>query len=194
MRVFLFHPETPFDKEDLIQKTRSRPADVAYEVKVLTKAKFLKPRTFSKTVTVGHGSKAITKKKKVKGWVLNEKFPYTEQLSQLLVSTTLVTDAEIEKHLKNVGTLKLIALSGTFMYEVDARLDILIVVKGLKKRTLRASMQKLEGAVGTEIAYATFDPEEFEYRLSVRDRLIRDVFERPNRVILNRLPQIELPE
>lgn len=194
MRVFLFHPEVPFDKDDLVKKTRSRPVDVAYEIKVLKDARFLKPRVFSKTVTSKKGKKEVIRKKKVQGWMLNDKFPYTEQLSQLLVSTTLVTDAEIEKYLKNVGVLKLVVLSGTFMYETDARLDILIIVKGLKKRVLRAAMQKLEGAIGTEVAYAVFDPEEFEYRLSVRDRLIRDVFERSHRIILNKLPQVDLSE
>jgi hypothetical protein len=48
-------------------------------------------------------------------------------------------------------------------------------------------IKRLEGEFGREIRYALFSTSDFRYRLGVYDRLIRDVFDYPHRLLLDKI-------
>jgi hypothetical protein len=68
------------------------------------------------------------------------------------------------------------------------RLDLLLVGDGLKKSEAARIVRGMEAEIGTELTYALFNTEEFLYRINVRDKLVRDIFDYSHEVILNRLP------
>jgi hypothetical protein len=86
-----------------------------------------------------------------------------------------------------VGTLKFIAVAGIFVGEWDGRLDVLVVGDRIKERSLRERMKRFEAELGREMRFALLTSEDLLYRLTVSDRLVRDVFDYPHRVILDKL-------
>lgn len=185
MRLFLFHPDEPQDKEDIGRKTKSDRKSVAYETQLLKSIGFLKPKTFSKTVVRKQGRKRVGRKKKVNGFILNHNFPYLAPLKALLVNTDLMNKGELERRLATVGRIKLIVTAGVFMQEPDCQVDLLVVGDRIQRAKLASAVKAIEEVIGTEIRYAVLPAEEFEYRMSVRDRLLREIFEAPHLVVRN---------
>ena len=72
------------------------------------------------------------------------------------------------------------------MHEDDARVDLLIVADKIKEKTLKSEIAKLESHIGKEISYLDLSPEEFSYRLSMYDRLLRDILDRPYKVLIDK--------
>ena len=83
--------------------------------------------------------------------------------------------------------MKLIITSGIFIQDEDSRLDLLLVGDRLNKITLDRTVKILEGEIGRELRYAVFDTRDFNYRVSVYDRLVRDVLDNPHQRLLDKM-------
>ena len=51
-------------------------------------------------------------------------------------------------------------------------------------------MKIIESEIGKELRYAYFSTEDFQYRLSMCDKLTRDILDYPHKKILNKLGAI----
>jgi hypothetical protein len=49
----------------------------------------------------------------------------------------------------------------------------------------------MESEVGKEIEYAAMNTKEFDYRFHMFDRFVRDILEKPNEKLLNRIRFID---
>jgi hypothetical protein len=127
------------------------------------------------------------KAKKIKGWTLNQKFPQKTALQDFLIDITSISKGDLLKRLSRVGRLRLVVLSGIFIHDLESRVDILIVGEHLKKRSIETAIHSLEARIGREITYAVFETSDFTYRMSIYDKLVRDVLDYPHQVILDRL-------
>jgi hypothetical protein len=94
---------------------------------------------------------------------------------------------DIVDGLKRSGRLATIILSGTFMGDPSRPADLLVAADVLDDRKLETAVRRLEPAYGREIRYASFSTHEFQYRLTVQDRLIRDTLEYPHIVLFDRM-------
>ncbi len=89
----------------------------------------------------------------------------------------------------------MLILSGLFKEEWEARLDMLIVVDRAKRSAIESVLSQIEAEIGREIRYAILDSEDFKYRVSVGDKLVRDVLDYPHEVALDKLSIfVEKPE
>lgn len=132
----------------------------------------------------------ILKKKAGKGPVCfqaNPKFQHYEALKTFLRTASGITDTDISTTLRKAGTLRLVALSGIFTGVLESKVDLLIVGDRLDERTLSSIVRALEAELGRELRYASFTTEDFRYRIGVYDRLVRDVFDYPHRMILDKI-------
>lgn len=120
-------------------------------------------------------------------YMADKRFPHYDALKVFLRTTTDISDAAIINSLKKAGTVKLVVLSGLFTGALESKVDVLIVGDRLEERPLATAIHALEAELGREIRFACFTSEQFKYRLGVYDRLLRDVFDYPNRVILDRI-------
>ena len=75
---------------------------------------------------------------------------------------------------------------GTF-HSLETQIDLLIVGDHLEERVLARIVHSLEAELGREIRYASFATEDFRYRLGVYDRLLRDVFDYPHRLLIDKI-------
>ena len=185
MRLFLFNPQTSFDISDIARRTKITNTRARTETKNLERIGLIKKRIVSKGIS--DLKKRTRTKKKVQGWVLDEKFSFLHSLQDFLINITSAQYQEIVEKIKKVGLVKLVILSGVFIQDNESRVDILIVGDKIKKSTVANVVSDIESKVGKEIKYACFETSDFLYRLGMCDKLIRDILDYPHKKLINKL-------
>ena len=173
MRLFLFNPENVFSTKEITERTKADSSRVRKEMANLQKMGLVKRRA--------------TKKGNGHGFVMNPQFSYLSPLQNFLVNVEPSNPKELIKKIGKLGSIKVIIVAGVFIQEPESRLDILIVGDGVKKGSLENTMKILESEIGKELRYAYFTTEDFKYRLSMYDKLTRDILDYPHKKVLNRL-------
>ncbi len=177
MRLFLFNEDTVFDAGEISERVKADISKVRKEVNLLEKIGLIKRRS--------HKSSRKT------GFVLNKQFDYLVPLQNFLINVEPFSDREIINRVSRVGSIKLIVVAGVFIQEPESRIDILIVGDHIKNSTLDNMIKNLEAEIGKELRYVYFTTEDFKYRLSMCDKLMRDILDYPHRKVLNKLGIIE---
>lgn len=187
MRLFLFNPEKPFDAEEVAERARVSTESARHELSVLRTMKLIKGRSFVKRILKQRGKKSKVARRKVNGAVLNPAFPYLGELERLLINRSLLSGDALVRKLGRAVRLKLLVISGIFIQDTESRVDLLIVGDHLKRAVLDHAIGAIEAEMGTELRYAAFETTEFNYRLGMYDKLIRDILEYPHKTVLDRL-------
>ncbi len=189
MRLFLFNPADAFDMDMVAEKSHVDAKTAKRECALLAQAGMIRPKAFFKLTTRMVRGKRVEKRLKAKGYELNGHFSYVAGLKHLLISTKTLEAGEILNRLSKTGKLKLVIIAGIFTREKDSRLDILIVGDNLKKSALASVIKSIEAELGKELLYAYFETKDFQYRLSMYDKLVKDVLDYPHEVLLDRMSQ-----
>jgi hypothetical protein len=174
MRLFLFNPDHVFCTSDIADRVKVPIGQVRREVGLLEKSGLVKSR-----LPNHNGQK--------KGYILDPHFTYLLPLQNFLINVDPLQPKEIIKRITKLGPIKLIIVAGVFMQEPESRVDMLIVGDHIKKTSLEHTMKILESEIGKELRYACFTTEDFQYRLSMCDKLTRDILDYPHKKILNKL-------
>jgi hypothetical protein len=179
LRLFLFNPETPFFLQEMVERTKRSSKEVSHELSMLVKADLLKKRLTTKEVNG----------KKLHGlsYQLNPKFVYLDELKNFLTVASVSADESLLRRFSGVGKLQLVVASGLFVQNWESRVDLLLVGDNLDLKKIEAVIKGLEAEVGKELAYSAFETADFEYRLGIHDRLIRDILDYPHVTLLDRL-------
>jgi len=180
MKLFLFNPELTLDSKTVAVKVKGREKDIRKEIFLLEKIHFLKKRD----VKNASG-------RKVHGWTINPQFKHIEALRDFLLKVSPFTNEGLVKKLAQSGRIKLVVISGVFIHDFETRVDLLVVGDKLKKNIFDKIVKEIESEVGREIQYATLESNDFEYRLGVGDKLVRDIFDYPHEVICNKIGLVE---
>lgn len=117
----------------------------------------------------------------------NPHFEHLVALDNFIRETTNVRPQDMLANLRRAGVLRLVALSGLFTGIIEPKIDLLIVGDSIDEKVLTQSIRSLEADLGREIRYAFFTTVDFRYRLSVYDRLLRDVFDYPHRLLIDKI-------
>jgi hypothetical protein len=187
LRLFLFNQGVPFLVSEIAERSKTPAAAARKELTFLLKADIIRKRQVSKEVQVTRRDKPAVKKLQGQGYILNEKFAYLEPLKNLLTVASLHADESLTKRFANVGRMKLFVASGVFIQQWDARVDLLIVGDELNLQRIETAIASIEAEIGKEIAYSAFDTQDFEYRLGIHDRLVRDILDYPHVTLLDRM-------
>ena len=187
LRLFLFNQSTPFFLNEITDRSKLSPAVVRKELTPLIKADIIKKREITKDISVTRGKTTSTKKKKGQAYILNDKFPYLEPLKNFLTVASLHADDSLTKRFTNAGRIKLFVVAGIFMQNWDSRVDMLLVGDDLNLVKIEAVIKNIESEIGREIAYSAFDVQDFEYRVGIHDRLVRDILDYPHITLLDRM-------
>lgn len=167
MRLFIFNPSLSFTSLEVAGRTKERSSTVRREIRSLQKAGLIKRRA--------------------RGFTLNPSFIYLPAVENFLIDATPLSEKEVVRRISRAGNVKLILISGVFVHDRDARVDILIVGDHLKQGILVSIISMMEAELGKELRYAAFETADFNYRLGIYDKLIRDILDYPHRKILNKL-------
>jgi len=166
---------------------RLTPAVARRELQHLSKLGLIKQKAVtreSKSKTTKQGKPA---KRRTNAWVLDDTFPYLRSLTNMLVHTKPLRNDELLRRFQKAGKIKVIVVAGVFLQDEDSRLDLLVAGDKLSEAKVRNIMKEIEAEVGKELVYAAFKTEEFTYRLSIYDKLIRDVLDYDHETVMDRI-------
>lgn len=164
MRLFLLNRTKSFINADIVKRSRVSIDIVRRELKLLSSVGFIK--------------------KHATDWSFDSSFKYTYEFESLLVSSDSLDKEALVENFKKTGKIKLLLVSGVFIKEPNSRVDMLIVGDKINRTKIEDGIRKLEAEIGAELVYALFDTKEFNYRLSMYDKLICDVLDFPHEVVL----------
>lgn len=180
MKLFLFNPLATFDLESVVKRVKGKAPSIRKELNSLEKIKLVKKKETRNT-----------RGRKVAGFVLNQSFSHIGPLQDFLLKVSPFTNLELVRKIGVAGRLKLVVISGVFLNDVDARVDILVVGEKIKKNVLEKMLIEVEADLGREIKYAVMDSGDFEYRLSIGDKLVRDIFDYRHEIIFNKIGLVD---
>ncbi len=171
LRLFLFNKDTAFNLKEITSRSKLSKEITRKELLEMTTLGLLKKK----------GSRATAR------YQTNAKFEHLNALDVFIRETTNVRPEDMLSKLRRSGSLRLVVLSGLFMGIDEPQIDILIVGDNLDERILAQAIRTLEAELGREIRYASFPTPDFRYRQGVYDRLLRDVFDYPHRLLIDHI-------
>jgi len=171
LRLFLFNQALGFTLATIATRTKLTSDTVRYELSDLLAAGLIRKK----------GARAAAR------YQVNPRFEHLEALDTFIRETTTVRPQDIVAAMKRAGTVRLVVLSGFFTGMIEPQIDLLVAGDHLEERMLATAVRGLEAELGREIRYASFPTADFRYRRGVYDRLLRDVFDYPHRVLLDKI-------
>jgi len=181
LRFFLFNPSKEFTFDEISRRARLVRRTARTEITSLEKAGVIK----KKQIYVHR--EGDDKKVRVQGYALDKSFPELQALQTFLFETAPINGKTVLKHLRKAGALDFMCVAGIFVKDFEQRLDILLSMKKLSEAKVENAIRALEAELGIEIRYAAFSSEDLIYRVGMYDKLIREVFDYPHEIVVDRI-------
>ncbi|MCC6290561.1 hypothetical protein IT398_00590 [Candidatus Nomurabacteria bacterium] len=177
MRLFLLNPELILGAREVSKRSKMAVPAANKELRLLESTGFL----LSKKRTTG------------KVWQLDTQFPLIPPLKSILKNDLLDRKKRLIQQFARAGKINLLIIAGVFLDDDDGRTDLLVVGNHLKRTLIGRAVKDLEAEIGKELNYAVLDTSDFQYRMNACDKFVRDIFDYPHSVILDRLnPPVSL--
>lgn len=181
LRLFLFNPNLVVGFDEILRRSRLVRRTARTELNTLERAGVVRRKQVYEEIP------GRSKKRRVLGYTLNEKFPLLQSLQSFMFDTAPLDSKTVLRHLRKAGKLDMVVVAGVFMREFDKRLDLIVASSKLSQNRIEAAVRTLEAEIGIEIRFAAFETEDFLYRLGMYDKLTRDVFDYPHQILVDRV-------
>jgi hypothetical protein len=180
LKLFLLNPDQKFFVREVARNLELQLNSVHREIANLVSIGLLAV----KEAEAGEldGTK-VTKQDK-KYYHVQENFVFYKELKALLVKSEVLYEKEFTDKLKKLGKIKLLILTGFFVNEEAATVD-LFVVGDFNKERLAKIVKELEGNLVREINYAVMTEEEFNYRREIADVFLYRILDGTKIVIVD---------
>jgi len=129
-------------------------------------------------------------KNKQKVFYLNVRYPFYQELKNLIIKSNIYPQCESLKRIGNLGDVKLAVISGAFINHPKAKADLLVVGDSISKAKLKHLLEDLEAELGREINYSLLNFQEFKYRVNLFDKFILEIFEEPHKIVTDKIPSL----
>ncbi|MDO8522565.1 MAG: HTH domain-containing protein [bacterium] len=191
IRVFIFNQTEAMTVATVAKRAGVSTQSVKREIKSLENLGIIS-KGKSAGIQPGKSSKHVRGKKSKRtaphedAWCTNPQFKHLRALSSFIHEVSPIRYDNILSALKNTGRLSAVIASGCFMGDVTRPVDLIVVADNVNEDRLLYAIKSLEPLSGREIRYSVFGSPEFSYRLTIQDRLIRDILDYPHMVLLDR--------
>src|SRR3989338_1211106 len=191
IRVFIFNQVEPMTVAKAAKRAGVSAKAAKREIKGLEGWGVILKESMARSQT-GKSSKHTRGKKLKRGakqessWLINPQFKHLHALSSFIHEVSPIRYDNILSALKNTGRLSVVVASGCFMGDDTRPVDLIVVADNVNEDRLLYAIKSLEPLSGREIRYSVFGAPEFSYRLTIQDRLIRDILDYPHMVLLDR--------
>jgi hypothetical protein len=132
-------------------------------------------------------SKKSRRKKTLPLYQANSSFPLFNELRALLLKSSVESFPDLEKQLRRMQSVKLAVVTGVFLNLESSQVDLLVVGTNVKVTQITDVIKKVESTLGHEVRYVILGDQEFKYRHEMHDRFLRDFFEYPHQIVINRI-------
>jgi hypothetical protein len=120
-------------------------------------------------------------------YFLNPKFPFLAELRTFILKASPLSLKELNYFLKKSRGSKLVIASGIFLQETKSPTDLLIVGDKIQRSKISKIIKKIESNIGKEIRWSLMTVEEFNYRVKIHDRFLKDIFDHSYKKIIDKL-------
>lgn len=177
IKFFILNPVTKVSPQELKERLQIDQRRVKGELDALLKLGLVKKR------------KALNRFL----YYLDKENQFYPELKKIVAKCTVFPQLKSIDKITKTGHVKLVLVTGIFANNSKTRADILIIGDAVNKIRLREVIREVEAEIGRELRYALFSLEEYEYRLNMFDKFIREFFDGPHKIILNRIGDKGLP-
>ena len=189
LRVFVINESEAYTPALMAKRTGLSTVAVVREIKALEKLNVIKSSKAIVAADTVAGKKRATKipvQKSQAVWSYDTSFIHARGISAFVHEVSPAQYDEVTNALKRTGRLATVVLSGNFMGDPTRPADLLVAADGINEGRLQTAVKGLELIFGREIRYAAFSTPEFRYRLTIQDRLLRDTFDFPHMILMDR--------
>lgn len=179
LRFFLFNPQRIFSVDDITRRARLVRRTARTELNALERAGVIMRKSTYEVVD--------ERRRKVVGYTLDGSFPHLSALQAFFFATAPINSKTMLAYVKKIGSFDFIAAAGAFVGEFDRRVDMLLASRKVTPQKVEQGIRALEAELGIEIKYAFLESDELVYRVGMRDKLVRDVFDYPHQVLVDRM-------
>jgi len=114
----------------------------------------------------------------------NRDFILFSEIKELIIKAQILCEKDFTDKLKKLGSIKLLILSGLFINDKEAPVDMLIVGDFSKDKVAKL-VKELEEELVNEVNYAVLSEEEFRYRQQVTDVFLYSVLESKKVIVID---------
>lgn len=172
LSLFIKNPNKEFYVREITRKLKERINSIRRELENLTKMDILKN----------------FKKNRKKYFNLNKKCNIYNELSALILKSSMVPKEKIIQEIKRIGDVQFAALSGAFTRSTS-RVDLIIVSDKTNKNKLLRIIDFLEKQQGQELNYTLMSKKEFEYRKNLDDKFLKSILDNKHQILINKLSE-----
>lgn len=180
LRMFIFNPSLEVSMNEILRRAKLSRRAARTELSQLERSGIIKRKQVYETIPG-------KKRRRVQGYSLNKQSPVVRPLQAFLFETAPINGKTLEKHLRGVGKIQILVAAGVFEREFDRRIDVLIGVQKFAPSKIESAIRNLEAELGVGIKYAAFTTKDLLYRVSMHDKLIRDVFDYPHKLLIDKV-------
>lgn len=179
-KVFLLNTTKEFILKDLLKLTKIKHDNLILELRDLMRLGIVK----------------AFKKDKIIIYKTNNNFPLITEITEMILSVVPRSVDKVLEKLNRLNRLKIVMLSGFFTAQLgkqktlsnimNSNVDLLLVFEKVPDN-VDIIISELEHSVGKELSYSALDQNDFKYRHSIGDKLIRDILDFDHIVAMDKL-------
>jgi hypothetical protein len=185
LKLFILNQNEVFDMPRISLRIHMSAGSFQKEIRMLLGVGFIKRA--SRVVTETHDKSQKLVRKKLNGFALVRDFPYINEIAELIASDTPRVREKLIAGARGLGKVDLMVIAGQLLGNNTESTDLFIVGSTLKKSKIDSALAALEADLGKEITYALMTTREFQYRFGMYDRFIKNLFDNPHEVLVNKL-------
>lgn len=196
LKLFLLHPDENYYIRQVARDLGLQVNSIRRELDNLEKFGLLgsgsapKQTEESEEEGGGKGTKkensARSKSQEKKYYYVDKNFVLYEETRALLIKSQVLYREDFIENLKQLENTQLVILTGLFVNEPEATIDVL-VVGNVNKKKLKQIIEKLEYDLGREINYTLMNYEEFKYRSDITDVFLYNILEQKRVVVVDKV-------
>jgi hypothetical protein len=181
VRMFVFNPSLDVSMNEVLRRAKLSQRAAKTELNQLERSGIIKKKFIFEQIP------GKEKRRRVVGYSLNRSCPIVVPLQTFLFDTAPINAKTLQRHLRGVGKIQVLVAAGAFLREFERRLDVLVAVEKLNAPKVESAIRNLEAELGVSIKYAAFTTDDLIYRIGMHDKLIRDIFDYPHELILDKV-------
>lgn len=160
----------------------------SYSTKELAKRLRFSDRTISNVLRQFEQDNMVKQvtRGKTKLYVINLKHKLLPEIKASLIKNQKPYEDELFTAINKVGEIKAAFLSGAFTGQPQLPVDLLLVGK-VSLTKLDTFLKQCKNMLGIDINYSIMTPDEFKLRVNTFDRFIKDVFDYPHVVVVDKI-------
>lgn len=181
LKLFLLNPDTSYYIRQIARHLNLQLSAVRRELENLENLELLESRQGEDDE---EGMNEKGNKNDRKYYQANRQFILFNEIRELIIKAQILCERDFTDKLKKLGNIKMLILSGLFINDTQAPVDMLIVGNFNKDKVAKL-VRTLEEELVNEVNYTVLSEDDFNYRRQVTDVFLYSVLEGKKIVVID---------